>query len=123
MSSTDEVTADERALGAERQILLDVGTSGNRAVHHDVAATVDLVGDAREHGCRPRSVGERTAAVIGDDDAGGARLNAQFGFVRRHDALEKKRKRRVPSTVRRSWVRQSGPSWRERLGLHCQGRS
>lgn len=94
MSSTDEVTADERALGAERQILLDVGTSGNRAVHHDVAATVDLVGDAREHGCRPRSVGERTAAVIGDDDAGGARLNAQFGFVRRHDALEKKRKRR-----------------------------
>ena len=32
MSSADEVTADERALGAERQILLDVGTSGNRAV-------------------------------------------------------------------------------------------
>ena len=32
--------------------------------------------------------------MIGDDDAGGARLNAQFGFVRRHDALEKKRKRR-----------------------------
>ena len=89
----EERAADEDGAGAEGQRDEDVGAAADAAVHEDLDPVADRLDDLGQHVERGRDAVELAAAVVGDDDAGGAVLGGEPRVLGGVDALHDHRQR------------------------------
>ena len=142
--------ADEHRVGAERQGDRDVGAAADAAVDQHRGAAGDRVDDLRQGVGGGRRAVELAAAVVGDDDAGGAVLDRERRVLGGQDALDQDRQRALggerrevapsrasgrsgskissivtaplePPSRRRRWERRARPGSRSRCGGRARG--
>ncbi len=80
--------ADQHRVGAEGERDGDVDAAADAAVDQDRGPAVDRVDDLRQRVGGGQAAVELAAAVVGDDDAGGAVLDRQLGVLGGEQALD-----------------------------------
>ena len=82
---------DQHGVGAERERDRDVDAAADAAVDEDRGPAVDRLDDLRQRVGGGEGAVELAAAVVGDDDPGGAVLDRQLGVLGGQQALDEDR--------------------------------